>query len=840
MWKTTAVGIAVMQYAADAAYLGSAREDALDALNSWIGPSVRLKLTQTVSDVATVVYEATRSTAGTRSGETLTYPSTGWTVVTNVAADPTVGTFEVRIEDSTYDTVYIRHAVGASDAIQLSGAMNGTDELSIACVISAKNIQDFEQIPGAPNDYAYLIYDNPALPVDVSAGLVGMHIHRYPYSDTTTSPEPTYGYGTAILFNTDGCAWNAIETSAGTYDWTAMDAIVAYHYAAGRKILWVIQGCPTFYGVLPSHPSPYGIDGFGSAPSDWTKLSDFVTAALTRYSGKITAVMGPKEPDLGWYDYYTGSGGTDLWIGSVEGNSTANKLQRKIDYVHWQKVIYDAAKAISTDIDVYLGGLVFWSDDGTPNNQVIDLGTTAYDGVEAKDLADVLGFHHYGSTTDVSASDGALERLKTLAATRAALRPGLRIALDEVGTLEYYGTGFSTTQHIQVIKQDLLLGAAFGLDVVGLYAHEDYDTLGDPSTNSDVATAIDDMYTALAGLKMVRGYVLNDGTVWLAFSDGSTLQSPGGTYTPPTPTTRDLTEHPFSDSSFWNIQVGAGATFSNDTATSRVVSSGVGLNLANWSIPVGKATYSNSLKTIYVAGPSGTKPGYVTINFPSGLVPSPPTTGSGGDAHMVVIDPNGQIAHEFYHVDTTVTPWRAYAYVAGPLDSSGIGYMVGYEVSGNLYADSYGWTGCIRAYGGSGLGGLIRAGELNAGLIEHAIGFACNENYMTGPWVWPATRDDANYKGSDVQTGMCFAIPPSVDLDALAISSSWSAPEKAIAVALQDYGSCVIDKSGSTCMYGEQTERALFPSINGTHLNQIWALQQRITNNTAATPKGGS
>src|SRR5690606_17495296 len=172
------------------------------------------------------------------------------------------------------------------------------------------------------------------------------------------------------------------------------------------------------------------------------------------------------------------------------------------------------------------------------------------------------------------------------------------------------------------------------------YAHERQQEIGDPSSNANIRAAIDEIHGAITGKSMVRAYVLNDGAVWIAFSDGSTIQSPGSTYVPPEPDPeepdRDLRIHPFAINDFANLKVGAGATYAttSDEATNSVRAS-VGLNgsvgpspqnptPAEWSIPRYVGTSSDPILNILVYAP-GTSPSsgtLVSVRCPAGARPS--------------------------------------------------------------------------------------------------------------------------------------------------------------------------------------------------------------------------
>ena len=204
MWKTTSAGIAVIQAAVAAASAGSAREDGLDALNGWLGTSIRLKVRQTVSGTTTTYYEATHATGCTRTLETLSVPTSSWTVVTNTAFTASAGTTEVVIEKSTDATKYIRHVVSDAEAVTLDQDFNGIDAPTLDLAITLANVYDAASDPTPPDTISYQIFKNTTTPRPISDGVVGMHLHRYPSATNPSNPStaPTYAYGAVRTHNT--------------------------------------------------------------------------------------------------------------------------------------------------------------------------------------------------------------------------------------------------------------------------------------------------------------------------------------------------------------------------------------------------------------------------------------------------------------------------------------------------------------------------------------------------------------------------------------------------------------------------------------------------------------
>jgi len=158
-------------------------------------------------------------------------------------------------------------------------------------------------------------------------------------------------------------------------------------------------------------------------------------------------------------------------------------------------------------------------------------------------------------------------------------------------------------------------------------------------------------------------------------------------------------------------------------------------------------------------------------------------------------------------------------------------------------------TESIRVSGASGLGGLIRRGELRGG-IRHALALAVIRKAIhrrNGPgtaFVWPASRAPAAY-GVDTpgprQLGTLLALPPDLDLSTLNIGSSGPAYE--VARALQDYGGYVVesfqDASNDVNFFVEPAAEAELPVDFDVQLSRILLHLKIVSNNSPERIGGG-
>ncbi len=102
-----------------------------------------------------------------------------------------------------------------------------------------------------------------------------------------------------------GCSWHHIATADGVYDWDDLDEIVDQAEAAGVPILYTFGRTPTWASSNPTQASAYGNNGNAAKPTSNVKFTDFVTALVTRYAGRIEAYEMWNEPNHS--GYWTGT-----------------------------------------------------------------------------------------------------------------------------------------------------------------------------------------------------------------------------------------------------------------------------------------------------------------------------------------------------------------------------------------------------------------------------------------------------------------------------------------------------------------------------------------------------
>jgi len=137
--------------------------------------------------------------------------------------------------------------------------------------------------------------------IAVPAAFFGMH-------DTDPTSWPQAAVGSVRLWDT-GVTWKDIETSAGVYDWTRLDAQVAAARAHRAEITLVLGQTPLFHvagtarqscALAPSAFCSRLATGSANAPREaaWTA---YVSAVAARYAGQIRNLQVWNEANVVGY-----------------------------------------------------------------------------------------------------------------------------------------------------------------------------------------------------------------------------------------------------------------------------------------------------------------------------------------------------------------------------------------------------------------------------------------------------------------------------------------------------------------------------------------------------------
>lgn len=286
---------------------------------------------------------------------------------------------------------------------------------------------------------------------------------------------------------------------------------------------------------------------------------------------------------------------------------------------------------------------------------------------------------------------------------------------------------------------------------------------------------------------------------------------------------RDPAYWPFATGSPWNMPLGSGATYDSPTSAAtqnlRAPINRASVNSDQYSIPVFLATAADG--NITVGWTASYDPPYSggAVTFPA---PADVAASMGSDADILIVSIDHHTGYEFWKFTTTPTAAT---------------FMAEYYVKTDLTAD--GWSGGIHAAGCSLAGGLIRAGELAALHIPHALTLALDAGQLaTGP-VWPAIGQDedaaTSYSGL-VHQGQLVAIPATTDVTQLGLMTPSGL---ALAHTLQDYGAYIVDRSVGLTFYVEPAANQDQVEDLRTDAATLQGALVLITNNSAASPGGG-
>jgi hypothetical protein len=298
--------------------------------------------------------------------------------------------------------------------------------------------------------------------------------------------------------------------------------------------------------------------------------------------------------------------------------------------------------------------------------------------------------------------------------------------------------------------------------------------------------------------------------------------------------TRNPSTWPFAASSPWNSSLGTGASYGDTACDQNVAAEGQGstspwINTTSYSMPVYWASNSDPSKTVY----EGTMPNAVAPNGQSRgqyHVPNAATPSNGTDRDLDVIEPSNLVSDEM---------WNTY----NNLLFVDTGNFSRHDLVNGDGFTSLGGFG-PRAANASTLGGLLRTWELQAGQIRHVLALSLSQSRMTPAYVAPASSIDNNHSGytGTIRMGQLFALPPSVDINALGLTTSIG---RVVAQALKTYGAYVVDTGGGLSLYADPGADSLVDPARKkdgsgeSDLRRIVRSLRCVTNNAPPTWGGG-
>lgn len=158
-----------------------------------------------------------------------------------------------------------------------------------------------------------------------------------------------------------------------------------------------------------------------------------------------------------------------------------------------------------------------------------------------------------------------------------------------------------------------------------------------------------------------------------------------------------------------------------------------------------------------------------------------------------------------------------------------------YKVSSSSSAGD-GWQNGVRASMVPVCAGLMRAAEVKANAIRHAIAIVMPPKTLHTSWTYPALsfdrgalRESPSYSGP-FPMGSRFALPAGTDIAGLSLQTAFGA---AVALATRDYGLILVDRGGSGCtlMVEDQVADLAYSWSVQSDLNKLVKLLRYVTIN---------
>jgi hypothetical protein len=370
-------------------------------------------------------------------------------------------------------------------------------------------------------------------PVTVPSTFTGMSFNRWPTgSPLSPAPPANVSWGTSRTHDSNGInGWYQIETSAGVYSWTSLDAFITAHRTAGAAVMFTFYGTPAFYTSNVTADA-YGAIGGKAYPNLDTNLvatKAFIAALINRYN-IAGGAWRVSNPTLGkGIQFIECMNEADPGV----GNWFIGTMPQLVDICN---AVYTQTKALDSTIIVTSPG---WGN-GTINTSFYNTAgvLTANTG---KQCCDGTAWHSYGYGICAGATQaeplfgiyGALAQ-KTALATVGVSHP---IYLTESGN-PYNGsanvTGSNwanlhpTTRKIQIARI-LLLFAVAGVQMVNWYSYDSafmytYDgvtNFGPASDPNGVLAGISEIQKKVAGKTITGCKFFTTGPVTVYFNDGT-------------------------------------------------------------------------------------------------------------------------------------------------------------------------------------------------------------------------------------------------------------------------------------------------------------------------------
>jgi hypothetical protein len=156
-------------------------------------------------------------------------------------------------------------------------------------------------------------YPDTLLPPSIPSSFFGMHVNRF---ENGVFPYPTIPFGSYRTLDSS-VLWSDIETSAGNYNFTHLNARLAAAEAAGVDVVYTIYNTPTFHSSNSSDTTcaTYPNNGPGGCdpPVDVNPDGSGTDASLIAF---LTALVNDAGTEIKYYEIWNEVNITTEWTGT--------------------------------------------------------------------------------------------------------------------------------------------------------------------------------------------------------------------------------------------------------------------------------------------------------------------------------------------------------------------------------------------------------------------------------------------------------------------------------------------------------------------------------------------
>src|SRR5579863_8872188 len=256
------------------------------------------------------------------------------------------------------------------------------------------NLQGLPSSPGT-STFTVLLTDSASNQASVSVALTinasssssipgtyfGMHINQL------TAPWPVVAVGAQRLHDS-GVSWAEIETSAGVYDFTQLDKLIARAQTNNVDLLYTFVDVPQFHSSNPTDANcayPENGDGGCDPPSDLNADGTGTNAAFKAF---VTAVATHAGTSIKYWEVWNEPNVLKFWTGTPQQLVRMAQDARCII-----KGVGTGCTAINANAEMLTPPPT-----GGPNS--VDVWMTSYLAAGGGPYADVIAFHGYVQCPD--------------------------------------------------------------------------------------------------------------------------------------------------------------------------------------------------------------------------------------------------------------------------------------------------------------------------------------------------------------------------------------------------------------------------------------------------------